>query len=706
MMIRYLNEAKRSELLNKSKKSLKGKQRYDRRRKSTIANTVREYNKIDMNKLFKEGILTLDVKVRGETDNYLVKISFGGLLDILQDQVKSNNNKLELKCIIKALSIAFNRDDVYVHCQCPDFCLEENTMIKLLNGETYTIKEIYEQFKENKELWVYSTDENGDFKPGKVTDVWISGYQKEMVKVILDNDKEIITTPNHRYMLRDGTYCEAKNLSKDMSLMPLYFSYHNGYESVKKNSVTDKTIFESVYKLTSSAVLQKEIEDAKIRSNEQIIQIHHKDFNKLNNYPSNLYPMGKLEHRAYHYNHLVESGALEKFLEGGRKYWAKQSSRDAQSKVAREVLLKYYSTHSKEEISAIRRQSGAYNDEWKHKISESNKKVWENYTEEQYSHRCEINKESNKKGKEKQSKKRIDWWERNPDKKIIALNNLKKAQDAVRGVPKKESTKKLMSLAVLNETPEKRYMHHLNIRNSKIKHNLDYMMSNNIEITFENYNKIKRTGDPKLSTYFNSVEEVYDYYNLNNNYNHKIKSVEFITFDQEIPVYDISVEKYNNFYVDAGVVLHSCYRFQYWSTVNKYNSGDPQYSNGKKIRNPNDTLGSSCKHILLVLSNTQFLIKVASVINNYIKYMSEHYERLYADIIYPRIYGKKYEDAVQLNMFDDSDELVSDEETIDASNIQGKERTQFKKGNTQGIRFTPNTNDEDQIKLNFDNEEQ
>lgn len=75
--------------------------------------------------------------------------------------------------------------------------------------------------------------------------------------------------------------------------------------------------------------------------------------------------------------------------------------------------------------------------------------------------------------------------------------------------------------------------------------------------------------------------------------------------------------------------------------------------------------------------------------------MSEHYERLYAEIMFPKIYGKKYEDAVQLNMFDDSDELVSDEETIDASNIQGKERTQFKKGNTQGIRFTSNTNDED-----------
>lgn len=116
-----------------------------------------------------------------------------------------------------------------------------------------------------------------------------------MVKVTLDNGKEIITTPNHRYMLRDGSYEEAQNLREGQSLMPLYFRYDNGYESYKKNS-DPHTIYYSVYKEVANSELQTQIEEAKIRSGEEIIAIHHKDYNKLNNYPSNLSPMGKLEH--------------------------------------------------------------------------------------------------------------------------------------------------------------------------------------------------------------------------------------------------------------------------------------------------------------------------------------------------------------------------------------------------------------------------
>lgn len=129
------------------------------------------------------------------------------------------------------------------------------------------------------------------------------------------------------------------------------------------------------------------------------------------------------------------------------------------------------------------------------------------------------------------------------------------------------------------------------------------------------------------------------------------------------------------------------YRFHYWATKNNFNSGEPQNDNGKWIRNPDDRLGSGCKHILLVLSNNSWLIKVASVIRNYINYMKKYYQQQYADIIYPAIYGKKYEEPVQTSIFDD-DELISDEDTLDISNELGRTSGQFKKGNDKGIRFT------------------
>jgi hypothetical protein len=48
-----------------------------------------------MNKLFKQDILTVDIHVKGETDDYEVKISFGGFLEILKDQLDKLSARLD-----------------------------------------------------------------------------------------------------------------------------------------------------------------------------------------------------------------------------------------------------------------------------------------------------------------------------------------------------------------------------------------------------------------------------------------------------------------------------------------------------------------------------------------------------------------------------------------------------------------------------------
>ena len=144
------------------------------------------------------------------------------------------------------------------------------------------------------------------------------------------------------------------------------------------------------------------------------------------------------------------------------------------------------------------------------------------------------------------------------------------------------------------------------------------------------------------------------------------------------------------------------YRFQYFATVTNINAGEPQLI-PSDITNPNNKLGPGCKHIMLVLANTSWLIKVASVINNYVRYIGGHRPRDYADIIYPAIYGKKYEKPVQLSL-DDSDELISDEETINISNKEGRTRTQFKPGNP--TRFEPKEKQNpDQLELDLENDQ-
>ena len=119
--MKILREDSRNQLISKSRKSPKGKQRYNRRLKSSISSSVREYNQIDMNKLFKDNILTVAIPIRGETDNYVVRISFGGFCDMLHDELEHNNGKLDLRVVLRALMTGFNKEDVYIGCDCPDF---------------------------------------------------------------------------------------------------------------------------------------------------------------------------------------------------------------------------------------------------------------------------------------------------------------------------------------------------------------------------------------------------------------------------------------------------------------------------------------------------------------------------------------------------------------------------------------------------------
>ena len=144
------------------------------------------------------------------------------------------------------------------------------------------------------------------------------------------------------------------------------------------------------------------------------------------------------------------------------------------------------------------------------------------------------------------------------------------------------------------------------------------------------------------------------------------------------------------------------YRFSYVSTQDDTNSGAPQMIPAD-ITNPYDDKGSGCKHTALCLTNTVWILKVASVIRNYVNYMEKHENRLFADIIYPAVYGKQYSKPVQLDMFDN--ELSGSEDEIDTANKWAKTRGQWKKGNE--YRFTPTNGTEykDQISFEDDIEE-
>lgn len=131
------------------------------------------------------------------------------------------------------------------------------------------------------------------------------------------------------------------------------------------------------------------------------------------------------------------------------------------------------------------------------------------------------------------------------------------------------------------------------------------------------------------------------------------------------------------------------YRGAYWASKNDLIVGEKE-TRPSDITNPNNDIGPGCKHIMLVLSNTSWIIKLSSVVHNYINYMQKHYEKMYADIIYPAIYQKKYEEPVQLDLDTmDKDDLDTSSDMLDKSNKYARDKGKFKVGNKMGVRFAP-----------------
>lgn len=121
----------------------------------------------------------------------------------------------------------------------------------------------------------------------------------ELVRVTLDNGVSVTCTPDHKWMLRDGEWCEASLLKPETSLMPLYR---------KTESFHGKSAYEKVYdpsdnrwKWTHSLVASFNMhQDASTIAKSQRPVVHHIDFNRFNNAPNNLREMSWGDHHALH----------------------------------------------------------------------------------------------------------------------------------------------------------------------------------------------------------------------------------------------------------------------------------------------------------------------------------------------------------------------------------------------------------------------
>jgi Intein splicing domain/tRNA-splicing ligase RtcB len=169
-------------------------------------------------------------------------------------------------------------------------CFIGDTLIPLADGISYPIKELAEK---NEEFWCFALNPKHKVEVARAT-AQKTRVQAPLIKVILDNEREIICTPDHQFMLRDGTYCEAQYLNAGSSLMPFYYwQDKKGYNIVNHPKTG---MWQRIHWIIGRQGLL-----GKIPSFEgQRTIIHHRNFTPTDNRPENLEFMGDKDHMRYH----------------------------------------------------------------------------------------------------------------------------------------------------------------------------------------------------------------------------------------------------------------------------------------------------------------------------------------------------------------------------------------------------------------------
>lgn len=184
-------------------------------------------------------------------------------------------------------------DGVNMTCMI-DTCLSGDTEISLLDGTIKTIKEMVG----GGDFWVYSAKADGTVVPGHAHSARITG-KRELVRVVLDNGAEVECTDDHLFMLRDGSYKKAGDLSLGESLMPLYRKvgtedqgYLDGYELIHQTTPKGKRRWLPTHLMVRDYFSLKGSDEKRV--------CHHKNYNKRDNRPENLEMMTWAEHKKAH----------------------------------------------------------------------------------------------------------------------------------------------------------------------------------------------------------------------------------------------------------------------------------------------------------------------------------------------------------------------------------------------------------------------
>src|SRR3989344_4993885 len=166
-------------------------------------------------------------------------------------------------------------------------CFSEETKVALTDGRSLSFQELIDEDARGKKNFCYTILGDGRVGIAPIVNPRLTRRNADVAKITIDG-AHITCTPDHNFMLRDGTLKGARHLKGGDSLMPLYRQRSrigkritiDGYEMVFDNR-DHRWVFTHI--LADSYNIATRVYEEKSGAYR-----HHKDFNKLNNNPTNV----------------------------------------------------------------------------------------------------------------------------------------------------------------------------------------------------------------------------------------------------------------------------------------------------------------------------------------------------------------------------------------------------------------------------------
>lgn len=183
-----------------------------------------------------------------------------------------------------------------------EYCLHGDTRIATPGGyKTISELAIECENKPDHTFLVYSYDHN----LGRIIPTW--GKQARQTRVdqaytvTFDNGQQIIGTPNHRLMKRDGTFCKIEDLKPHDAMMPFY--RRDLFNGCKEEGEGYRWIYTMDRRskmngwVAEHRIIGEMLKDSPLMNGEVV---HHKNFIKHDNRPENLQVMSREAHQKFH----------------------------------------------------------------------------------------------------------------------------------------------------------------------------------------------------------------------------------------------------------------------------------------------------------------------------------------------------------------------------------------------------------------------